>query len=370
MDDYNFRIDGGFGRPLTAVNGPPAREPLSPMPATPLELTVPTREKVHFLASAAAHGGVAPDVVETHMSWVFLAADRALKLKKPVRTDLLDFSTLDTRAFNCREEVRLNRRLAPEVYLGVVPLVRAPDGALAIGARPAAAPIDWLVEMRRLPADRMLDAAIRSGTVNRADIRRLGARLATFFRAAPRVALTAAAYLERFALLQAANRAVLLERAFGALAAGPLLDTADALRARHAEALGERAADGRVREGHGDLRPEHIVLDGTPVVIDCLEFNPALREVDPFDELAFLGLECRMLGAAWVEPVLHGCVAEALGESPPPVVQALYAAHRALLRARLSAAHLLDAQPRTPERWRPLAARYLAEARSALGAAR
>ena len=329
---------------------------------------VSTADKVRFLASPAAHGGVRPDVTETHMSWLFAAGDRVLKLKKPVRTPFLDFSTMALRAFNCGEEVRLNRRLAPDVYIGVTPLVATADGGLAVGPAPGAGPVDWLVEMHRLPAERMLEAAIRSDSVSPADIERLGHRLANFFRAARRVPLSADAYLLRFDTLQAANRDVLLQPAFGSAGAAPVLDAADASRARHAAALGERAASGHLREGHGDLRPEHIVLDGTPVVIDCLEFSAELREVDPFDELAFLGLECRMLGAAWIEGTLIAQVARALGDAPSPVVQALYTAHRALLRARLSAAHLLDAHPRTPERWLPQASRYLAEARAALSA--
>jgi aminoglycoside phosphotransferase family enzyme len=327
---------------------------------------VSTAEKVRFLASPAAHGGVRPEVVETHMSWLFAAGDRVLKLKKPVRTPFLDFSTPALRAFNCGEEVRLNRRLAPDAYVGVTPLVAGADGRLAVGPAPGAEPVDWLVEMHRLPADRMLEAAIRSASVTPADIERLGNRLARFFRAARHVPLSAEAYLRRFDTLQAANREVLLQPAFASAGAAPVLDAADAFRARHATALGERAERGHVREGHGDLRPEHIVLDGTPVVIDCLEFNAELREVDPFDEIAFLGLECRMLGAAWIEGIVVAQVARALGDTPAPAVRAIYTAHRALLRARLSAAHLLDAQPRTPERWLPQAGRYLAEAQAAL----
>jgi len=366
---YNFSIGGTAACPLTAVNGLPGKAKL-PMPADlPSAPSASTEEKLRFLASPAAHGGVRPDLIETHMSWLFVAGDRVLKMKKPVRTPFLDFSTLAERESNCREEVRLNRRLAPDVYVGVVPLAATGDGRMALGATAGAQPVEWLVEMHRLPADRMLDAAIRSSTAGPADIERLGERLAGFFRAARRVELSAAAYLQRFDALQAANREVLLRPAFDSLAAGPVLAGADALRSRHAAALGERAAGGHLREGHGDLRPEHIALDGIPVVIDCLEFNAALREVDPFDELAFLGLECRMLGAAWIEGRLVAHLARALGDAPPPAVQALYTAHRALLRARLSAAHLLDAHPRTPGRWLPQAARYLAEARAALGCA-
>jgi len=342
------------------------------MPADTLSpAAVSDEDKVRFLASARAHGGVRPEVIETHMSWAFAAGDRVLKLKKPVRMPFLDFSTLEARHFNCSEEVRLNRRLAPGVYLGVVPLVRTSAGALAVGP-PDDAPgevVDWLVAMRRLPAARFLDAALRAGAVSALDIDRLGDRLAQFFAAARRVDISGKQYVQRFEALQAANRSVLLGPSFAELKAGPVLDAADALLSRHAALLGERAERGHVREGHGDLRPEHIALNDAPVVIDCLEFNAALREVDPFDELAFLGLECRMLGAPWIESRLIDHVAGALGEQPPAAVRSLYGAFRALLRARLSAAHLLDSQPRTRERWLPQAARYLAEARAALAGA-
>ena len=367
---YNFSIGGTVGQRLTAVNGVSASKALSSMAAESLSAAaVSTADKVRFLASPAAHGGVRPVLTETHMSWLFAAGDRVLKLKKPVRTPFLDFSTPAARAFNCREEVRLNRRLAPDVYVGVTPLVRTADGRLALGPAEGAEALDWLVEMHRLPAGRMLDAAIRADTVRPADIDRLGERLARFFRDARRVQLAAAGYLQRFAVLQADNRAVLLQPAFARIEAAAVLDAADAQRARHSAALGARADGGHLREGHGDLRPEHVALDGTPVVIDCLEFNATLREVDPFDELAFLGLECRLLGAAWIEPRLLAQLAGALGDAPLPEVQALYTAHRALLRARLSAAHLLDPDPRTPERWLPQAARYLDEARTALALA-
>jgi aminoglycoside phosphotransferase family enzyme len=331
---------------------------------------VALEDKVRYLASAAAHpGGDPPAVIETHMSWVFLAGDRVLKLKKPVRTPLLDFSTLAAREFNCREEVRLNRRLAPGIYVGVVPLLARPGGGLAIGraeGRAEGQAVDWLVQMHRIPRERMLDVALLAGTVSTADIDRLGARLAQFFRSAVPVQLAGPAYVERFVASQATNRSMLLRPEFRGEATADVLRQFDRALQRHATALGERADAGHLCEGHGDLRPEHIGLDGTPVVIDCLEFNRALREVDPFDELAFVDLECRMLGADWIGTRLVAHVAATLHDAAPPAVMALYTAHRALVRARLALAHLLDAEPRTPARWQPQAQRYVAAAREAL----
>ena len=326
-------------------------------------------EKVRFLASEAVwRQAQRPDVIETHMSWVFLGEDSVLKLKKPVRTEFLDFSTLAAREFNCREEVRLNRRLAPGVYLGVLPLLQLPSGALVVGSAAAmtATVIDWLVQMRRIPRERMLDVAVPAGSVRIDDIDRLGVRLAQFFRSAERVQLDGPAYVERFQASQSVNRRVLLQPTLRDAATVAALDAFDRMLKRHATMLGARAAAGRLCEGHGDLRPEHIGLDGTPVVIDCLEFNRMLREVDPFDELAFIDLECRLLGADWIGPRLIAHCASALHDSPPPQVMALYTAHRALVRARLALAHLLDAQPRMPERWKPQARRYVDAAHAAL----
>jgi aminoglycoside phosphotransferase family enzyme len=174
------------------------------------------------------------------------------------------------------------------------------------------------------------------------------------------VALSADGYLHRFADAQAMNREVLLDPRFRDSGTAAALECFNRAVARFAGPLGARAVEGRLREGHGDLRPEHIGLDGMPVIIDCLEFNRQLREVDPFDELAFLDLECRMLGADWIGPRLIAHCSAALQDAPPAAVMALYAAQRALVRARLAVAHLFDAEPRTPERWMPLARRYAA----------
>ena len=337
--------------------------------ASPFSAAVTLDEKVRFLASAAAwRQAWRPDSIQTHMSWVCRGQNSVLKLKKPVRTEFLDFSTLAARQFNCREEVRLNLRLAPGVYLGVLPLLQTPDGALAVGYGVAVVGtvIDWLVQMRRIPRARMLDVAVPAGSVRIDDIDRLAVRLAQFFRSAERVQLGGPAYVERFVASQSVNKRVLLQPTLREAATVAALDEFDRMLNRHAEMLGARAAAGRLCEGHGDLRPEHIGLDGSPVVIDCLEFNRTLREVDPFDELAFLDLECRVLGADWIGPRLIAHCASALHDAPPPQVMALYTAHRALVRARLALAHLLDVPPRTPDRWKPQARRYVEAARAAL----
>jgi aminoglycoside phosphotransferase family enzyme len=327
--------------------------------------------KLRFLQTPSSHPGLEAPLgwLETHMSWLFFAGDRVLKLKKPVRFPYLDFSTLRAREFYCREELRLNSRLAPGVYLGLMALQASETGlALVPESRlPAAGrTVDWLVLMRRLAPERMLSHLVAEARVDPRDIDALVDVLAAFYRSAPTVGVTAQEYVARFQREQAANSEVLLRPQFTLCHAAAALDRFDAALTERADLLRDRAERGRVLDGHGDLRPEHVCLLAPPVVIDCLEFNTQLRQVDPFDEIAFLALECDIGGAPWIGPRLAAGLTAALGEMPPPALMHLYTAHRALLRARLTMAHLLDPQPRTPQKWPPLAQRYVERALVAL----
>jgi aminoglycoside phosphotransferase family enzyme len=345
--------------------------PPMPLPLPPKTAEVSLEAKVQFLQSAAAypHGQDSPERIETHMSWVFLVRDRVFKLKKPVRFPFLDFSTIEQREFYCREELRLNARLAPKVYLGMLALQSSAGGLLLVpdGQESAGAvTVDWLVLMRRLSRERMLAALLAGGAIEDRDIDALNAVLGMFYRRAVKPCVGPDEYVGRLQRELAASREVLLRPQFALHDAGRALDALDlALSARAAE-LRARAAGGHLVDGHGDLRPEHICLLATPVVIDCIEFNEALRQVDPFDEIAFLGLECAMAGAPWIGPRLAAGLTSALGEAPPPCVMSLYSAHRALLRARLSMAHLLDPVVRAPHRWPAQAQHYVDYALRAL----
>lgn len=344
---------------------PPAQGNPAPGPPGPHHASAPPLDhKLRFLQSQAAHAGLQhpPTALETHMSWLFFAGDRVLKLKKPVRFDYLDFSTLAAREFYCREEVRLNTRLAPGIYLGLVALQSSTTGlALVPEAQlPAAGEtVDWLVVMRRLPQERMLADLLAQGQVQRRDIDAVVAVLGAFYRNAPKAALSGPQYLARFERELAVNREVLLGQQFHLPDARPALDRLDAALFERAALLRQRAGAGCVVDGHGDLRPEHVCMLEPPVVIDCLEFNAQLRQVDPFDEVAYLSLECDMAGATWIGPQLQSGCARALGDAAPPALMLFYTAYRASLRARLAIAHLLDAQPRTPQKWAPLARRYI-----------
>lgn len=322
------------------------------------------KEKVAFLGSSATYPEPPPrvDREETHMSWVFLAGDTVFKLKKPVKYPFLDFSTIDAREFNCREEIRLNRRLAPDTYLGVVALTLEADGTLALGGKGKA--IDWLVKMQRLPADRMLDRAIEEGSVNRAEIEAIADVLAAFYEEVEPADLKPQEYVAGFVEELAENEAVLTMPQFDLPHAtvSKVLKAAGDFISRDSGLLMDRVQKGHVVEGHGDLRPEHVCLMDPPVIIDCLEFNHRLRLVDPFDELSYLGLECELLGASWIGATL----ARRHDDAPPDRLLAFYTVYRACLRARLALAHLLEPEPRKPKKWVPLARQFIAIAERAI----
>jgi aminoglycoside phosphotransferase family enzyme len=344
--------------------------PISDSQARAVRAPPSTADKVRFLSApqAYAYAPASVSVLETHMSYVFLAGDRVYKLKKPVRYRSLDFSTIDARERNCREEVRLNRRLAGEIYLGVVPLTFSAGHGLALGGD--GEHVDWLVAMRRLPREAMLDRLITEHRLTTARIDALCDTLADFYRHAERSSIGPEDYALRFFREQEKNRDILTRRDF-ALDHGRtpvLLDLLDRRLALSRAQLQERALQGYLVDGHGDLRPEHICLRDPIAIFDCLEFSAELRQVDPFDELAYLGVECALIGAKTIGAELVDKVAQRLSLEPPRRLVALYAAWRATLRARQSVAHLLDAKPREPAKWEPLATRYLNFAEAALGA--
>jgi aminoglycoside phosphotransferase family enzyme len=316
--------------------------------------------KVGFLSRPEAYRSISGAVIrrETHMSWVFLAGDWVYKLKKPVRFPYLDYSTLGRREAACREELRLNRKLAPDIYLDVLPLVDTGAG-LSIGG--VGTPVDWLVLMRRLDERNMLDQMIAERCVKRAQLDRFVATLAEFYRSAKPAFLSSAVYLADWHRSLAYNRRVLLDSRLG-LPAGLVrrIDRAQRLfLEQRGDLIADRIRHRRIVEGHGDLRPEHISLADKVRIIDCLEFNQRLRVVDPFDEVAFLSLECERLGAPWAGAYIERRMKLMLRDGPVEELFTFYRCHRATLRGRLAIAHLLEEHPRTPEKWPRVATAYL-----------
>lgn len=285
--------------------------------------------------------------IETRLSWVFLTEQYAYKLKKPTRLPYVNFTSLAARRTNCLTETRLNRRLAPDVYLGVVGLLTGPDGSFRLGRRPGARDLvaDWLVWMVRLSQERRLDERIRAGALTPSDIERLGLVLAEFYRAGLAEPMAPADYQRRFEVDISRNLDATIPRVTGALAerARHAAAMQVAFLTEHGRLLQARAAEGRIVEGHGDLRPEHVFLDGVPRIIDCLEFSRDLRLLDPLDDLAFLALECERLGARQVGDAILDFYRAWNGDAADPRLIAFYRSFRASLRARLAAERLDEA---------------------------
>jgi aminoglycoside phosphotransferase family enzyme/predicted kinase len=279
----------------------------------------------------------AVELVETHISWVFLAGDRVVKVKRPVRFGFVDHATLARRRHSCEEEVRLNRRLTDGVYLGVVPITRNGDGFRLDGH---GLPVEWATLMRRLPADRMLDALLAAGAAPTDLAGRLAGRLVPFH-----LGTASACGAEPYGATDALARVVTdnldeLRPFAGTILGSVQLGLVDgAMRAflgDQTALLARRVADGWVRDGHGDLIAEHVCLeeDGTVQVYDCVEFSPAIRCADVASDLAYLLMDLDRLGADEAAVALEARYRAAGIDLPTPLVR-LYRAHRALVRAKV-----------------------------------
>ena len=298
-------------------------------------------------------------VIETHRSWVFLTARYAWKLKKPSRYEAVDLRSIVARKRNCDTELRLNRRLSPSVYLGLVPLTLGADGIIRVDG--SGKVVDWLLKMRRLPAELMLDRALARGAVQESDTVRIVRKLSTFYRSLPRSSLSESAYHAHFLSEIARNERVLARIMIHRSCEVRLLCAIQrALLAGLADRLGRRVADGWIRACHGDLRPEHVCLTRPVALIDCLEFSEPLRTIDVLDEAGFLALECEHLGAYTVGSALLAAYGALMHDPVNAGLLHFYQSIRATVRARLAAAHLLEPRVGRARHWRRQALAYLA----------
>jgi aminoglycoside phosphotransferase family enzyme len=321
--------------------------------------------KLAFLRASNAFDGVL-EVIETHMSWVFLTPRHAFKLKKPVQLPFVDYRTIERRRQSCENELRLGRRLAADVYDAVVPLVATSRGLTIGGAGEGAGDIvDWLVVMRRLPRERMLPQMVarREATVAHADA--LGDLLSGFYRTASRTSWDAAEYRRRLREIVSLVGREIVERGASRVTLDRIVQNQLADIEREGTALDARIGGGHVVDAHGDLRPEHVCLETPPVVIDPLEFDDDLRTLDAASELAFFALECERLGASWFAKRVLARYAECSGDRVPAPVLALYRCQHALTRALIALRHIDDAEASEQPRWRAKSAEYLARASTA-----
>ena len=304
----------------------------------------PTFEEIlHALHQPACypHHPDRVEMVQTHISAVFLAGEEVYKLKKPVRFSFLDYSTLPLRQQYCHEEVRLNHRLAPTVYLGVVPLLRVGNEyhlREVVNMRDATI-VEYLVRMRRLPPERTLASLLAAGQVTKTSMHALAKRLVHFHNTA---ATTDAA---RYGAPTTVWRALADNFQDTARFVGQTISEKQYVRIQdfspsffqeHQSLLRQRIQQNRVREGHGDLRCDHVYfLDQGISIIDCIEFSPRLRTGDVASELAFLAMDMELHGAAdLAAELLHAYVAQT-DDSDLFVLLPFYQCYRAYVRGKV-----------------------------------
>lgn len=285
-------------------------------------------------------GATEVETIETHISTIFLAGDFAYKLKKPLNLGFLDFSTLAKRRLYCEEEIRLNRRLAPDLYLRAIPITGTPDDPHPDGE---GEPIDWLVEMRRFDAQAVLSDRPRQ--MNEYLALELAHEIAEFHRRAEKAPpaspfgepdLVLAPMLENFAQLR---RMTAEPEILGRL--GPLEDWTRAEWERLTPRLRERREQGQVRECHGDLHLGNILVEKRRLLIfDGIEFAPELRWIDTLNDLAFLLMDLHHRNRADLANMLLNAYLAACGDYRGLPLLPFYLTYRAMVRAKVTAIRL------------------------------
>ncbi|MEO8184010.1 MAG: AAA family ATPase [Deltaproteobacteria bacterium] len=283
----------------------------------------------------------AEEVRETHISWVFLHDRSVFKVKKPVDFGFLDFSDVERRRVACESEVQLNARLAPGVYAGVVPITLRADGVHELAG--SGAVVDWAVHMRRLSDSERADVRLAEGRLDAEQIELLARALARFHRAAPssarisefgRVACIARNVAENFAQAHSRLAQLVSEGQQRELESWQL-----GFLERHAQRFERRIADGRIRDGHGDLRLEHVYIDARaePTIIDCIEFNERFRFADVCADVAFLSMDLAFAGRVDLKERLLAAYASESDDHDLYAVVDFYESYRAYVRAKISA---------------------------------
>ena len=270
---------------MNTVPGPAARTALAESGAS----GAATSALVHQLARA-----LGAELIETHISWVLLAGEHAYKIKKPVRLPFVDYGTLQARRNFCEQELRLNRRLAPTLYLGLCRITGSAHAPELDGSGPV---LEYAVHMRRFAAGALFSERLEAGSLRPQDVDQMAALLADFHAGAPRAGATSgfASAAQRRASALAALEGL---RPMANPAARQALRTwLEAEAAALAPLWTARAADGHVRECHGDLHLANLVaLEAETIAFDCIEFNPALRWIDVVDDMAFVVMDFAAYG--------------------------------------------------------------------------
>jgi uncharacterized protein len=305
-----------------------------------MAITDNQKDVVTFLKNPLSYGdGVERvETIETHASLVFLAGDRAYKLKRAVKYPYLDFSTAALRREACETEMALNRRTAPDLYLGVRRLVRTAAGGIGFSASNGAA-VDWVLVMRRFDQALLLESLAKVGRLHPQVTDELADQIAIFHAAAER-------HLDGAGAAEMADIAAIQYRCLAAARqSGFARDRIDEVRDKWREGLAavaglidRRRGAGKVRHCHGDLHLRNIcLLDGKPTLFDCLEFSEALATIDVLYDLAFLLMDLENRGLAHFANRVLNRYLDRTGEDDGMAAMPLFLSLRAGIRAHVTA---------------------------------
>jgi uncharacterized protein len=311
------------------------------------------RAECYEPALRAGSGNV--ELVETHISWVFLLDRDVFKVKKPVNLGFVDFRTRELRRVACEAEVQLNRRLAPHVYLGTVPVRRGDDGRARFGG--SGPVVDWAVRMRRLPDEARADHLLAAGELSPSAVAAVASRLAAFHAQCRCDDVTrafgAVAVIERNVEENFEQTRSLLPLYLAPDEAAELLRWQRAFLRAHAPLFEKRAAAGFVRDGHGDLRLEHVYLEGGAVtVLDCIEFSDRLRFADVCADIAFLSMDLAAHRRVDLAERLLAAYAREANDFDLYALVDFYESYRAFVRGKIAAMVAADAAMEQPARER------------------
>ncbi len=284
------------------------------------------------------------ELIETHISWVLLGPE-VYKIKKPVTLPFLDFASFEARERACRTEVRINRRLAPRTYLGVVPIRRRSDGHFTF--RAGGAIVEWAVQMRRLDDERRADVLLARGALSRDHVDALAVAIAAFHADS-----ASTLRIARYGAPEIVERNVVDN--FAALRASPVELVPDAVVSEiergqsefvrdHRDLFERRMIDGAIRDGHGDLRLEHVFLhehDDDFEVIDGIEFDDRYRFADTCADIAFLAMDLARLGRVDLAERFVAMYARAANDFELYRLLDFYESYRACVRAKIAASTL------------------------------
>jgi uncharacterized protein len=307
-------------------------------------MTHPDLQAAMSRADFYPHRPAAVEIVQTHISFIFIAGQEVFKVKKAVDFGFLDFTTLEKRRFYCQEELRLNRRLAPETYLDVVPITQDAAGVLSLGGDGRV--VEYALKMKKLPRERMLARLLAEGKVEPAVMDAIARKLAAFHRSAETGGrIDAIGGVETIRRNHEENFTqtgpyigVTLSRGRFAF----IRDYAFAFMARREALLRRRVAEHRIRDCHGDLHLEHICLTDPITIFDCIEFNERFRFGDVAAEVAFLAMDLDFNGyPAHAEAFVAAYVRHA-GDFAIPELLNFYRCYYACVRGKVVGFRLGD----------------------------